>query len=684
MKKGDFLLIMVFVFLFGERQGFSQERMLDSGWHHLRNADPREWSEFPEVAGIRNFMLRFAAQPNTFEQALSLRQYDIKLNWRILLNGKALGSLVGDEKDLMGYFKIPPGSLKAENILEISCSDTQPDDIRVGEIVLHQQPLYKVLSEAQVAIEVFDAESKADLPARITIVNARGILQTVSGSTHHPLAVRPGHVYTGNGKALLSLPAGSYTLYAGRGFEYGIDSVQLVLAPGDFRNERFFIKREVSTPGWVGSDTHIHTFTWSRHGDATAAERALTIAGEGIELPVMTDHNVHVDLKPFAIDQNVAGYFTTVTGNEVTTPVGHFNVFPVTPGQAVINHRADNWETLARNINATGGTKGIILNHARDIHLNFRPHDSARYLSSAGMRLDDWDLFANAMEIINSGSQQTDQKELMRDWFAMLNHGNIITPAGSSDSHDVSRYFVGQARTYIRCDDDDPGNIDVKEAVENFLAGNVMVSFGLLTEIEVNDAYGPGELVPASDAIKVSVTVSGPAWTRAEKVVLYANGMRIGEEKIQNQDAAGIKWRGVWNLTAPTHDIYLVAVAEGPAGAKPYWPVAKPYQPATPAWQAGLLGLSGAVWFDADKNGKRNSARDYAHQLNRQTGNDFKQLIERLSAFDESVSIQSAALLYKSGNTLTEPELIRALRSAAPATRSGFQTVIAELEALKK
>ena len=88
-----------------------------------------------------------------------------------------------------------------------------------------------------------------------------------------------------------------------------------------------------------------------------------------------------------------------------------------------------------------------------------------------------------------------------RDWFGLLNRGVLMTPVGASDSHDVSRYIVGQARTYIRCNDDQPGEIDVAEAITSFLAGRVLVSCGLLVDITVNDKYGPGDLVQAGDAV---------------------------------------------------------------------------------------------------------------------------------------------------------------------------------------
>src|SRR5207249_8488164 len=137
----------------------------------------------------------------------------------------------------------------------------------------------------------------------------------------------------------------------------------------------------------------------------------------------------------------------------------------------------------------------------RDRHGDFRPFGPEHHNALTGENLDGWVLRANAMEVINSGAQQTDVLRPYRDWFGLLNRGLFLTPVGASDSHDVSRFLVGQARTYIRCRDDAPGNIDVPEAVTQLLAGRVLVSLGLLAEITINGKYGPGDLVPATGEV---------------------------------------------------------------------------------------------------------------------------------------------------------------------------------------
>ncbi len=182
--------------------------------------------------------------------------------------------------------------------------------------------------------------------------------------------------------------------------------------------------------------------------------------------------------------------------------------------------------------------KLIILNHARDVHHSFRPFGPERHLSTAGVSKDDWGFPANAMEVINSGSQQTNFMNLYNDWFGMLNHGVYLTPVGSSDSHDVSRYIVGQGRTYIQANDNDPGKIDVDAAIKNFRDGKVMVSLGLLTKIMVNDQYGAGDLVPLSDKLTVAVEVHGPGMGKSRSCESFSNGKKIREAKIENR----VRW----------------------------------------------------------------------------------------------------------------------------------------------
>ena len=676
------LLRIVFLCLLGGA-AYSQSIILTDRLHHLRNGTVPQWEEFSGTSEGNRLRLNFRAEPGNQEHCLALRQYNVNETWKVLLNDQVLGELALDEKDMISYFSISKGLMRiGENTLEIlpavpRMTEGRGNDIRVGQISLLAQPLAKVLHQATVAIEV--REGNALLPCRITVTDKFGTLQPIGIFPTASQAVRTGFLYTATGKAHFGLPAGDYMVYANRGTEYGVDSVKISVKPGDHVAEKLFIQHEVPTPGWVSSDTHIHTFTHSGHGDATDEERVLTLAGEGLELPIITDHNVLVNLLPTASKLGLSTYFTLVPGMELTTPIGHFNVFPMDLNQPPPNHRVKRWDEITGEVPGSP-QYNIILNHARDLHGNFRPFDAKHHIASAGQSLLGWKFPANSMEVINSGATQTDPMQLFRDWFGLLNRGLRVAPVGASDSHTVSRYLVGQARTYIRCGDEDPGRIDVSEAMNSFRQGKVMVSYGLITELTVDDVYGPGELAKTTArAAKVTIRISGPSWTRASRVSLYANGILIRQEPIEPSAKPGLKWEESWTIKVPRHDVFLVAMAEGPNDRLPFWQFARPYQPTSGVWAPGVMGASGSVFLDADRDGKWSSAWEYAQRLIERAGDNSRVLLKNLSKYDEAVAIQVGSILHqKYGNVggFISPGLMK--RAAAP-TRSGLRVYEQEL-----
>jgi hypothetical protein len=664
---------------------FGQRIFSDNKVRHLRNGDRQQWAEFSGTPDGSQLTLAFDAKVVPGPQSLFVRHYSVELDWMVTINDQKLGKLSEDEKDMVSFFEIPAGLIReGKNTLQIAPA-RKPDapvsnDIRVSEIWIDQRPVHEVLSEATLELEVRDGGNSL-IPSRITIVDKNGALMPISARPGQKLAIRQGFVYTGNGQAAIGLPAGTYRIFATRGFEYGVDSAQVTVKPGESLKQQFTISREVATHGWVSSDTHIHTFTHSRHGDATDEERVLTIAGEGIELPVITDHNLYADLHPASTKLNLDAFFTIVNGIEVTTPIGHFNMFPIDLDGPVVDHKISKWDELPDNVAKAGNVKGIILNHARDLHANFRPFDPSRHMASAGMTLTGWKFPANAMEVINSGATQSDIMRLYHDWFGMLNRGYSVTPVGSTDTHTVSRFLLGQARTYIRTGDKDPGAIDAGHAIDQFTKGKVMVSYGLLTELTVGKTAHSGDTVQVSGkTLSVSIQVSGPGWTTADHVALYANGKKIRELKISDGKKAGVKWSGTWNIPVPKHDVHLVAIAQGPGDVGSFWQIARPYQPTSPTWTRLVMGSSGALFIDADRDKRWSSAYDYARELVTDAKEDIPTIIRRLSAYDEVVAIQAAAILWEKGHTIETIANARTLEGASADTRAGFQTFAREYQ----
>lgn len=650
---------------------------------HLRNQPEREWSSFPETPDVTRLSVTFDAQRNGGENCMTLRQQDVKQPWFVSLNGKRLAELVRDENDMSIGLAVPADVLKdGENSLVIeapSSAKAPSDDIRVGQIQLHSRPLVDVLSDATLEVTVVDSESNSPIPSRITVVDASGSLASFATKSSDEVAIRPGTAFTATGRAVLKLPVGRYAVFAGRGFEYSLDKAETTIKAGETERVALSIRREVPTPGFVACDTHVHTLTHSGHGDAAIAERMITLAAEAIELPIATDHNIHVDYDPIAKQLGVRRYLTPVIGNEVTTPRGHFNIFPVLPGARVPDHRQTDWGLLFDDMQQVPGVKIAILNHARDLHGGVRPFGPALYNSVVAENLDGWPLRFNGMEVVNSGATQSDVLQLFHDWMGLLNRGYQVTPVGSSDSHDVARHFVGQGRTYIRCDDGDPANLDVSSAVTSFLQGQVMVSYGLLVDLSVNGKYSSGDLVPVASTgdVQVDVRVLGPHWVQANRVLLFANGVLLRDEAIRVVDKRerppGIQWTGSWKIPRPRHDLHLVAIAMGPGIESPYWRTAKPYQPTSPDDKTHIIGCSGAVWLDADGDNRRTCAREYAERMIAADRTDINKLFKGLNEHDEATVAHVCHLLRMSGVSLQSEELRAAVQVASSRVQAGFR-----------
>ncbi|WP_031529078.1 CehA/McbA family metallohydrolase [Dyadobacter crusticola] len=680
--------LLAFLLLFG-RQSSAQQTIVDQGLYHLRAGTEREWDSFTGTPQ-KQLSITFNARQYPSPATLSLRQEDVKAPWVVHLNGQELGMLDQDENARVRYLAVPSNALKEKgNVLTIQSkdlggkTDLLPDDIVVGDIRVIDSTPDQLIEEAQVNVRILEKGPGSLVPARITITTLQKALQPIGVAPgQQQLAVRVGCVYTSDGKASFTLPEGKYRLYASRGFEYGVDSVLLEVKKGQVSDQQFSIQREVPTKGWVASDTHIHTFTNSGHGDATIQERLVTLAGEGIELPVFTDHNMVYNAKPMIKEMGLNALFTPVTGNEFTTQVGHFNVFPLADGAKPADYHVKNWKAVSEEL--ADHKQVVILNHARNIFYNFQPFGPYRHISVAGQGLDGWQLPANAMEVMNSSAQQKDIMQLYMDWFGLLNRGHFLSPVGSSDSHDVMRYLVGQGRTYIQCEDEKPGEINVDKAMDQLLAGRVMVSFGLMAEIHVNDTYGAGEIVPLTgqDA-KVSVRVLGPSWIKADRISLYANGKKIREARITGDGKKGVKWEGSWTVPVKSQDTYFVAIAEGPDPLRPFWIIPKPFSRLSSVWNPQVIGSSGAVWVDADKDAKRTSAFSYAQQLVARAGTDVKQLVSQLNAFDEAVAVQTASILQEQ-NKLAEVVASPHFKGASKPVKTGFDLFFTSLQESEK
>ncbi|MEQ1859021.1 MAG: CehA/McbA family metallohydrolase [Chthoniobacteraceae bacterium] len=621
--------------------------VLESRRLHLGKAGQWEWDSFKDRAvDAERIELRFQSNANAAEQTLSIWQRDVKLSWPVLLNSRKIGALATSRSAMEILLPIAPGMLRdGENVLIVEAPPVL-DDIEVGPIAITPKPVNEVLSGAKIDVIVTDAATGKAMPCRLTLTRTDGTLQPLRAEPAGDVAVREGVVYTRDGRAQLSLPAGDYILRAGRGFEWSVERADLHLAPGDTKPAALKLRREVPTDGWIAADSHIHTRTFSGHGDAKIEERMLTIAGEGIELAISTDHNHHTDYAPFAASAGVAERFTPIIGNEVSTKRGHFNAFPIDAGAKIVNHAEEDWTRLLPAIRATPGVKVIALNHPRDMHSGFIPLGATQFKPGTGEHRQAASLDIDAMEVITSAAMQSDYLLLYRDWFALLNRGHRIAAIASSDSHDVNRFILGQGRTYVAAKDADPANLDLDEVWRSYREGRLLISLGLLAQLRVDDRFGVGDLATSvGDTIKVEATVFGPSWVQADHIALYANGSMIREQAIRDDRRAGEKARIVWQIPRPAHDVHLVVIATGPGITEAFWESPWPYQSSSRTFVPRVIGSTNPIWLDADGDGQFQSAFAYAQALIKRLGSEPDKLREALKNFDDAVTAQVGSLI---------------------------------------
>jgi hypothetical protein len=639
----------------------------------LRSGTTPEWNQYSaEVVDGQSFERSFEVANGEDFATLVLRQIDVKQDWQIRLNDQVLGSLIRDENDLNQYIPIPSGALlTGQNRLSITSASEAGDDVWIGPVRLIQGTPEEILNESSVSIRVSDAATNDPIPCRITVTDAQGVLQTVGVNQADALAVRPGVIYC-DGTARFGLPTGQFTIYATRGPEYGIDSVSILTVAGERHEFDLQISREVDTSGYISCDPHIHTLELSGHGDATVAERVMTIAGEGIELPITTEHNRFATYEAAARDAKLDQWFTPVVGNEYTTRIGHFNIFPAAITDAPPDPKVNDWGDIKSRIIPADQSRVAILNHARDVHSGFRPFGPEHRIAVTMRGFAAHPLPANAMEIINSGAQQTDVLQVSEDWMRLQNRGVFLTPIGASDSHDVSRYIVGQARTYIRYRDENPGAIDVDDAIQSLLAGEVLVSLGLFCEMSINRVQS-GQLVPHSAKYLMRTTVQGPSWIRADRVKLYRNG-HLWQTYIvprKELEAGGEKWSLEIDLPPTDRDQHWVAIAEGQPLLKNVWPIAKPYQPTSPDWSPKMVGVSGAIWIDADGNGQRTTPIAQAAALIEQH-DELSALMAAISDCDIATVLCVFDILESRGFAPTDSRLRKQVDASGPTIKDAF------------
>ena len=510
--------------------------------------------------------------------------------------------------------------------------------------------------------EIRDKASSALIPGKLVFLKD-GKMPDLQVASRGLIASRHNTVYTGNGKGSIDIPAGKYEVWFGRGLEYSVDIHQIEVKPGTDQHLNGQINREVETPGYVCGDMHLHTLTYSGHGDSNVEERVISCIGEGLEWAVATDHNHHTDYSPVSRKLKLSTEMATAIGNEVSTPMGHFNAYPLPQDSELIPYGLRDARKLFKLIRSISDELVVQVNHPR---WPGSAYFTEKHLDEFFAESEDisWSWNFDALEILNEnkglgwGIAADNPISVKQDWFNMLNNGRRFTGVGNSDSHTVEAIIAGVPRNYIASSTDNPDSISNSELARQIRNHNVSVSGGIYIEFSANEGEPIGSQVQLeNNSVKLNIRVQAASWIACDSVLLVANG-RVVQEYDVPQSNEVLRFQKTLTLS-PEIDTWYLVIAKGSQSLAPM--VKDGGVPNLP------LGFTNPIWVDADGDGKFASLREYAANLVEQHRT---QPAELLGILERRTDLQIAAIAeLASRNVFGQETILRGLLAGENSTR---------------
>ncbi|MFO0593884.1 MAG: CehA/McbA family metallohydrolase [Myxococcaceae bacterium] len=371
-----------------------------------------------------------------------------------------------------------------------------------------------------------------------------------------------------SGTETFTLPAGQYLALVSRGPEYSIFPNDYPTNPGqavDLRTAdgtvNAVLARVLDTTGWMSADLHVHAVN-SPDSIIDNTLRALTFAGDGIDVIVSTDHDAVTDYAPAISQAGLTPFLASVIGEEVSPMEwGHYNLFPLpfdasnrTNGGALDWAGGDGPTLTVGEIFSRGralGAKTVQVNHARGSLGGFTAllvdtDTLATHLDPATLRMpvqagatpNDSKLITSAFdtfEILNPGDDHYDATTTLarakfNDWFTLLSRGIKVAGTGVSDTH-YGQLATGW-RTFVELGVDTPAAFSPDTFSARLNAMRAVVTNGPFVQVQAYRVDGSGTRVttpvaiggtvpPDARELGVTVTVQVPEYLDVTKVELY-------------------------------------------------------------------------------------------------------------------------------------------------------------------
>ncbi len=323
----------------------------------------------------------------------------------------------------------------------------------------------------------------------------------------------PAHtIYSHSGKGLEAVAPGEYELSVLRGYEYIPHEGRVIIEAGKTAQLNAVLVHALDTQGFMSADLHIHAGP-SGDNKITIPERITTVAAEGLEVAVSTDHEAIIPWQPAVEQTGLGEWVAVVTGEEVTATVPeHINMFPVEPrfdldarGGPIKWHGLDIKQVYSAIRERDAGI--VQLNHPRNgcgylclIDYNRKTgRPKLKHPEYLGLKPDaalwSWDF--DTVELQNGNApvfmdpRKPKATGMFEDWMSFINHGHRVTAVADSDAHDWG--LPGSPRNYFESSTDQPAQFDEDEMVQALKQGRTLTSTGAFARVELDHSAGMGD-----------------------------------------------------------------------------------------------------------------------------------------------------------------------------------------------
>lgn len=467
---------------------------------------------------------------------------------------------------------------------------------------VHSLGTFTLSSNGSLIFEVRDAASNELVPGRLTIkgktvadprlgapfeVFAEGMPILMASRAALPAM---NNVYTTTGDGQVPLPPGDYRLIASRGPESDIVWQDVTVTMGATTTASFLVPRVVDTTGWLGADFHVHASP-SADSSVPPRDRVATLAGEGLEVMVSSDHDMIFDYAPVIESMGAGAWIASMVGTEVTSNsgpepftegFGHFNGWPMPIVPNARKNGSPEDDGVEPNVIydrlRTGGARIVQMNHPEWNLLGFLstldydplypistpPNDYLLRTSVLGTGTRNIDL--DAIELLNGLTFATYPN--MRDiWMGLLDQGYAITATAASDTHRIALPSSGLPRTYVKVASDEPGSFDAPAFNDSLDEMHAIGTSGPFIQAELlhgGVTTGIGDTITAtSGPVELHVRVQAPCWIPVGDLRIFANGTLYLLTDIATPTCtSAVRFDGTFTLTPSVDTHYVVETEE--------------------------------------------------------------------------------------------------------------------------